>query len=151
MAQGPLQVWSVTPPAIATAPLSKVAVRVQGRSSNWTREANFSVLHSFSGNADGGQPFALLILDAAGNLYGTTDSGDACGAESLCGVVFKLDQSGKETVLHSFSSFNGTYGYGPDGGVIMDSAGNLYGTTYFGGNLNDCQGEGCGVIFKITP
>ena len=91
-------------------------------------------------------------MDSAGNLYGTTDSGGPPGcANYACGVVFKLDQSNNETVLHTFSSFNGTYGYGPDGGVIMDSAGNLYGTAYFGGNLNDCQGEGCGVIFKITP
>jgi hypothetical protein len=65
--------------------------------------------------------------------------------------VFKLNKKGRETVLHTFSSLNGTYGYGPDGGVIMDSAGNLYGAAYFGDNLNDCQGEGCGVIFKITP
>ena len=90
-------------------------------------------------------------MDSAGNLYGTTDLGGACGAESACGVVFKLDQSSNETVLHTFGSFNGTYGYGPYGGVIMDSARNLYGTTYFGGNLNDCQAEGCGVVFKITP
>jgi uncharacterized repeat protein (TIGR03803 family) len=75
----------------------------------------FKVLHSFrTGGADGARPFASLVradgahpsfgglvMDAAGNLYGTTDSGGACGAESACGVVFKLDQSGNETVLHT--------------------------------------------------
>jgi len=111
-----------------------------------------TVVRRFTGGDDGAHPsFGSLIMDSAGNLYGTTEGGGPCGADSACGVVFKLDQSGKETVLHSFSSFNGTYGYGPDGGVTVDSAGNLYGTTYFGGNLNDCQGEGCGVIFKIAP
>jgi uncharacterized repeat protein (TIGR03803 family) len=113
-----------------------------------------TVLYRFSGGADGAGPFlGNLIMDAAGNLYGTTDAGGGgVGCEdSACGVVFKLDASGKETVIHSFSSSDGTDGYGLVGGVIMDPAGNLYGTTYFGGNLNDCQGEGCGVIFKITP
>jgi uncharacterized repeat protein (TIGR03803 family) len=111
-----------------------------------------TVIRRFTGGVDGAySAFGSSIMDSAGNLYGTTEGGGACGADSACGVVFKLDQSGKETVLHSFSSFNGTYGYGPDGGVTMDSVGNLYGTTYFGGNLNDCQGEGCGVLFKITP
>jgi len=69
---------------------------------------------------------------------------------AIVGANLMKHQSGNETVLHSFS-YLGTSGYGPYGSVIMDSAGNLYGTTYFGGNLNDCQGAGCGVVFKITP
>jgi hypothetical protein len=61
-----------------------------------------------------------------------------------------LDSSGKETVLYTFTNTNGTPGFGPEAGVIMNSAGTLYGTTSLGGNLNDCQGGGCGVVFKIT-
>jgi len=114
---------------------------------------NETLLHSFSGGADGGNPVAGLVMVSAGNLYSTTLTGGPQGClDYTCGVVFKLDQSGKETVLHTFSSFNGqTYGFGPEAGVIMDPAGNLYGTASLGGNLNDCQGEGCGVVFKITP
>ena len=88
-----------------------------------------TVLYSFTGGTDGGSPFAGVIRDSAGNLYGTTTNGNftGCGA---CGVVYKLDPAGHETVLH-------TFGIGPDGwypkaGVIRDSAGNLYGTTWYG-------------------
>jgi uncharacterized repeat protein (TIGR03803 family) len=106
------------------------------------------VLHSFTGGADGGNPNAGLIMDTAGNLYGTTGTGGRPGCEDFaCGVVFKLDPSGKETVLHTFD----TNSFGPDWGLVMDSAGNLYGTASFGGNFNDCQGQGCGVVYKLTP
>jgi uncharacterized repeat protein (TIGR03803 family) len=79
-----------------------------------------TVRHSFTGGADGGQPFAGLIRDAAGNLYGTTAGGGAFGN----GTVFKLDTTGKETVLHSFTG--GAGGSSPIAGLIRDSAGNLY-------------------------
>jgi uncharacterized repeat protein (TIGR03803 family) len=107
---------------------------------------NETVLYAFTGKSDGGGPVAPLVMDSAGNLYGTTNyEGGAC----VCGVVFKLDPSGKETVLHTFTG--GSDGGYPEGGLTMDSAGNLYGTASRGGNLNDCQGGGCGVVFKITP
>jgi uncharacterized repeat protein (TIGR03803 family) len=110
---------------------------------------NETVLYRFTGGADGGNPTAGLVIDSAGNLYGTTLLGGPPGCQDfVCGVVFKLDPSGKETVLHTFS---GGTGFGPYAGLLMDPAGNLYGTTYFGGNLNDCNGQGCGVVFKITP
>jgi uncharacterized repeat protein (TIGR03803 family) len=69
----------------------------------------FVTLHSFTGGADGGQPEAGLIQDAAGNLYGTTEVGGAANF----GVVFKLDTTGKETVLYSFTG--GTDGAHPRG------------------------------------
>jgi uncharacterized repeat protein (TIGR03803 family) len=107
---------------------------------------NETVLYAFAGKSDGGGPVAPLVMDSAGNLYGTTNyEGGGC----VCGVVFKLDPSGKETVLHTFTG--GTDGGFPEGGLTMDPAGNLYGTTSRGGNLNHCQGGGCGVVFKITP
>jgi uncharacterized repeat protein (TIGR03803 family) len=69
-----------------------------------------------------------LVRDAAGNLYGTTDSGGdfACGSGFGCGVVFKLDMTGRETVLHK--STGGKDGAFPAGRLVRDNAGNLYGT-----------------------
>jgi len=96
-----------------------------------------TVLYSFTGGTDGGYPGAGLIQDAAGNLYSTTFDGGASGA----GVVFKLDTTGTETVLYSFT--RGADGGGPKAGLIRDSAGNLYGTTEFGG------ASGFGVVFKL--
>jgi uncharacterized repeat protein (TIGR03803 family) len=107
-----------------------------------------NVLYSFSGGADGGQPVAGLVLDAAGNIYGTTEFGGAgtCG----CGNVFMLDTSGKETVLHSFTW--GADGALPVAGVVLDASGNIYGTAILGGDLScGYNGEGCGTVFKITP
>jgi uncharacterized repeat protein (TIGR03803 family) len=102
-----------------------------------------TVLHSFMGaeEGDGGGPTAGVIQDSAGNLYGTTTAGGTEGS----GVVFKLDSSGSETVLHSFCSpTNCDDGELPYAGVILDSAGNLYGTTYYGG------ASGNGVVFKLA-
>jgi uncharacterized repeat protein (TIGR03803 family) len=116
---------------------------------------NETILHSFSGtNGDGSYPLAALVLDGRGNLYGTTIAGGdtSCDAPSGCGMVFKLDTNGNETVLHSFSG--GADGSFPYAGLVLDGQGNLYGTTFNGG-LNTCtneaSGEGCGVVFKLTP
>src|SRR5579864_3849776 len=68
-----------------------------------THAQTFTVLHTFTGLPDGGYPDAGLIRDAAGNLYGTTyNGGSGCGGIG-CGTVFKIDRSGKETVLHTFT------------------------------------------------
>ena len=110
-----------------------------------------TVLYSFTGKADGAFPYAVLTRDAAGNLYGTTQNGDLarCGSGIGCGgVVFKLDTTGKETVLHRFTGKSGD-GANPDAGVIRDAAGNLYGTTYYGGDLNCGFTGGCGTVFKL--
>jgi uncharacterized repeat protein (TIGR03803 family) len=99
----------------------------------------FTVLYSFAGGADGANPVAGLIRDGAGNLYGTTSQGGAFGD---WGTVFKLDTTGKETVLYSFSG--GADGGIPYAGLIGDAKGNLYGTTSKGG-LGDS-----GTVFKLT-
>jgi uncharacterized repeat protein (TIGR03803 family) len=114
---------------------------------------NETVLHSFTGGADGGNPVAGLVMDSAGNLYGTTvvGGGPPSCLDDTCGVVFKLDPSGTETVLHAFDYHNPTPGFSPEAGVILDSAGNVYGTTSLGGDPNGCLGNGCGVVFKVTP
>jgi uncharacterized repeat protein (TIGR03803 family) len=106
-----------------------------------------TVLHSFKGGtADGKVPFAGVIRDSVGNLYGTAQ----LGGPSDNGVVFKLDSVGKETVLHFFAGapYDGS---SPSAGLIRDSAGNLYGATYEGGD-GPCNSDfGCGVVFKIDP
>jgi len=103
-----------------------------------------TVLHSFTGRADGALPYAGVVLDAAGNLYGTTENGGARPGYSGLGVVYKLDPAtGTETVLHTFTG--GVDGGGPFAGVILDSAGNLYGTTTVGG------AHGWGVVYKLDP
>ena len=102
-----------------------------------------TVLHSFGG-ADGSHPTAGLIHDSAGNLYGTTYYGGAAGA----GTIFKLDSTGTETVLYSFTG--GSDGKWPQGKLVRDSLGNLYGTTFGGGIVNCDKGlHGCGVVFKL--
>jgi uncharacterized repeat protein (TIGR03803 family) len=110
-----------------------------------------TVLHSFTGGEDGDQPYASLVRDAEGNLFGTTYWGGVsteCNGGFGCGVVFKLDKSGKETVLHSFTGTGGD-GANPYDGLVQDAKGNLYGTTEFGGGSSACSG-GCGVIFGVN-
>ncbi|MFL6689171.1 MAG: choice-of-anchor tandem repeat GloVer-containing protein [Alphaproteobacteria bacterium] len=102
------------------------------------------VLYSFAGGSDGAFPEASLVMDAQGNLYGTTEDGGSveCGG-SGCGTVFKLAPDGTETVLHAFSEMgDGVY---PIAALALDSAGNLYGTTFKGGD------SGGGVVFRVTP
>jgi uncharacterized repeat protein (TIGR03803 family) len=114
----------------------------------------FTVLYSFAGYpSDGATPWAGVVMDPAGNLYGTTVYGgnnDACGPGIGCGTVFKLDTNGVETVLHNFT---GPDGANPTANLIMDANGNLYGTTEYGGNTKVCTGTGfagCGVVFKLS-
>lgn len=107
-------------------------------------------LYSFTGGSDGDQPFAGLVSDGAGNVYGTTNGGGVFGA----GTVFKLAPiSGggwTHTVLYSFSG--GTDGGYPYASLIFDAAGNLYGTTYDGGAASCSQfAYGCGVVFELSP
>jgi uncharacterized repeat protein (TIGR03803 family) len=106
------------------------------------RESGFRVLYAFHGT-DGAVPYAGLMADRKGNLYGTTTLG---GADDD-GVVFRLAPDGTETVLHSFTG--GSDGLDPFSGLIADKKGNLYGTTQLGGT---CDGTfGCGTVFKIAP
>jgi uncharacterized repeat protein (TIGR03803 family) len=110
-----------------------------------------TVLYSFCSQAncsDGNGPYACLIFDGSGNLYGTTGgggNGTGCGSETGCGTVFELAPSGTETVLYSFCpSGNCSGGDFPFAGVIMDSAGNLYGTT-----LNAHGADG--AVYELAP
>jgi uncharacterized repeat protein (TIGR03803 family) len=111
------------------------------------------VLHSFVGlPTDGANPFAGLLRDAAGNLYGTTAYGGSKHAHFCafgCGTVFKLDTTGKETVLHSFMGAATDDGALPEADLVQDAAGNLYGTTFTGGDSPCYEGYGCGTVFEL--
>jgi uncharacterized repeat protein (TIGR03803 family) len=119
-----------------------------------------SVLYQFNGGTGGAFPTSELLLDNAGNLYGTARGGgiltaeSPCGFISGCGVVFKLNRVGDESVLYSFKG--GADGFGVSSGLIRDAAGNFYGTTIAGGTANaNCTGDGppgtCGVVYKLDP
>jgi uncharacterized repeat protein (TIGR03803 family) len=110
-----------------------------------------SVLYSFTGGGDGGQPAAGLIFDAVGNLYGTTNFGGSTNCNLGCGTVFKLSPasgSWTETVLYTFTG--GADGREPYARLLFDTAGNLYGTTLLGGNIGSVCSSGCGTVFKLT-
>ena len=103
-----------------------------------------TALYSFgSVLPDGFQPKAPLIRDAQGNLYGVTEGGGKFGY----GVVFQVTAAGVESLLYTFTG--GADGRYPDGGLVRDGAGNLYGTTSDGGNFG-C-GPSCGVVFEVSP
>ncbi len=101
---------------------------------------NETGLHTFTGGSDGAYPKSRLLMDAAGNLFGTTAGGGAAGGECGCGIVFKMSRHGAEKILHTFSQSDG---HGPFAGLIPDAAGNFYGTTDVGGQY------AYGTIFKI--
>lgn len=109
-----------------------------------------TILYNFSGGSDGSAPGAGVVLDSGGNIYGTTFIGGYlnCNPGQGCGVVFKVDTSGHETVLHTFEASDGA---NPAPVLLFDSAGNLYGTTGFGGNFACQGGLGCGVVFELAP
>lgn len=108
------------------------------------------VLHSFTGGSDGAVPLAGLAADATGNLYGATYAGGTGTCDGGCGIVFKVAPDGTETVLHSFQS--GSDGARSIAGLIVDEAGNVYGTSlYGGGTAGTYCPEGCGTVFKVAP
>ncbi len=112
---------------------------------------HFSLLHTFTGEPDGAQPFAGVTFDQEGNLYGTTFS----GGDFNWGAVYRLEKPTKkgqpwtETVLHSFN-VGGDDNTGPASPLIFDKSGNIYGTAG-GGDLNCQGGFGCGVVFELSP
>jgi uncharacterized repeat protein (TIGR03803 family) len=110
-----------------------------------------TILYDFcqkSGCIDGATPFASLVVDSAGNLYGTTYGGGEYGY----GTAFRLSQQANgswiESVIRSFGS--GTDGKNPFSGLVLDKAGNLYGTTFFGGASTASCSEGCGTAFELS-
>jgi hypothetical protein len=129
-------VYKLTPPSVPGA---------------WTE----ITLHSFKNASDGLYPEAGLVFDNVGNLYGTAPNGGDNACIGGCGTVFRLSpptvRGGpwKFTVLYSFKGNRD--GYRPYwGSLILDAAGNIYGTTVYGGNPAQCSGFGCGAVFELT-
>jgi uncharacterized repeat protein (TIGR03803 family) len=103
----------------------------------------YKILYNFTGGADGNQPEAAVILDTAGNLYGTTILGGAFGDGVVFEVIKNSDGTWTESVLHSFAG--GTDGATPHSGLTFDASGNLYGTTQGGGTSS------AGTVFELVP
>ncbi|MGA3351197.1 MAG: choice-of-anchor tandem repeat GloVer-containing protein [Candidatus Sulfotelmatobacter sp.] len=112
-----------------------VAFKV-GRSENGWRE---NVVHSFGQGTDGNEPIGGVVIDKAGNVYGTTLLGGTYGN----GTVYQVTQSGVERVIYSFTG--GSDAVNPGAAVTLDAEGNLYGTTSFGGAYGD------GAVYKLSP
>src|SRR5579872_172159 len=128
---------------------------------SWTE----SVLYSFTGKDfnDGQLPNGGLIIDSSGNIYGVTAYGGSGNCTLLgglvgCGTVFELSPPVEpggvwtETILYNFQS--GNDGYLPNGNLVFDEAGNLYGATMFGGGFGTCDAPfypNCGTVFELSP
>jgi len=120
------------------------------------------VLYSFQGLSDGSTPVGGVVFDSAGNVYGATQDGGSASCHSIyeCGIVYQLTPPAKkgdawtETVLYVFQGNAKNDGASPFGGLVMDSSGNLYGTTAYGGT-GDCvllgSKLGCGAVFELSP
>lgn len=140
----------------------------QTKGGQWT----YTTLYSFKGGKDGYLPFGDLVFDGVGNLYGATYFGGGKGTTcnpyyQYCGTVFELSppktkgSRWTERVLYSFKGVAAGAQFGdganPNGGLVLDDKGALYGTTYFGGNnvKGRCEGgvggTGCGIVFALTP
>jgi uncharacterized repeat protein (TIGR03803 family) len=103
-------------------------------------DGSLTTLYSFQGNgSDGAYPESGVVLDAAGNLYGTTQMGGATNN----GTVFEIGTDGTETILHFFAG--GTDGAAPQSPLVIGPQGQLFGATAFGG------AEDVGVVYEITP
>ena len=135
--------FQLSPPAQAGAP--------------WTE----TIIHNFSySSTDGAAPMAAMVLDTAGNLYGTTlFGGNACYFNSTpygCGVVFKLSPPAagstvwNETILEFFRRGVGT-AHQPAASVLLGKHGSIYGTTVYGGVYNCYEGNGCGTVYRLAP
>src|SRR5580692_6638684 len=134
---------------------------VSAASAEWKEK----VLYNFQGLPnDGAYPAGGMVSDKAGNFYGATGWGGGsvmeCPGIGQCGIVYQLSpptEKGRpwaETVLYIFKGVNYNDGNTPQGGVIFDQAGNLYGTTAYGGS-GACQlfgsRVGCGAVFQLAP
>jgi uncharacterized repeat protein (TIGR03803 family) len=140
-----------------------VTLTLMVASSAWAA-SKYKVLYAFKSGSDGNYPSGALVIDTSGNLYGTTifgggDQQYCSGLEPGCGTVFMLARASngkwKERVLHRFQSGSSSDGSAPNGALIFDGSGNLYGTTSIGGGAaQQCSSGafgGCGTVFELSP
>jgi uncharacterized repeat protein (TIGR03803 family) len=107
-----------------------------------------TVLHNFVAySSDGWYPYAGIVFDGVGNLYGTTRSGGIHGSGTVFELLPEVGGGYKEKIVHNFDFLDGVF---PEAGLIFDSSGNLYGTTYLGGS-RECVDNGCGTVFELMP
>jgi hypothetical protein len=123
-------------------------------SGGWTK----ATIYTFTDQADGSRPVGQLTLDSQGNIYGTTLLGGAFSTQlcSLgCGTVFKLSpQSGGTWNFSTLYTFDGTTAFSANGSLALDETGNLFGTTRYGGAINNpncAPTDGCGIVFELSP
>lgn len=135
--------WRAAGPAVTGVMLLMLAIAPPA-----AQAQTFTTLYSFQGIPDGSEPFADLVTDEQGNLYGTTVSGgDSPNCPLGCGTVFKVDSAGNESVLHSFAFHDGARPFAP---LLRDKIGNLYGTAEYGGNSAFCRElHGCGTVYQL--
>jgi hypothetical protein len=144
----------------ATRTLAILVALVMVGSSVSAAEWNEKVLYSFQGGNDGAVPAGGVVFDMQGNLYGATTYTSSCPTTFDCGTVFELSPPQRkggawtETSLHVFQGHDQDDGGSPEGGVILDAGGNLYGTTAYGGS-GPCillgTAVGCGTVYEIVP
>jgi uncharacterized repeat protein (TIGR03803 family) len=139
-------------------PFIAVLVLVSTASAEWKEK----VLYSFQGGTDGAFPIGAVVFDKVGNLYGATGDGGAsnCDSPGQCGAVYQLSPPATkggawtETVLYIFKGHAQSDGATPEGGLVIDQAGNLYGTTGYGGS-GPCTllggAVGCGTVYELSP
>jgi hypothetical protein len=144
--------WSKTPVRLLVG-VSVLLMLTANASAEWKEK----VLYSFQDGSDGNTPAGGVVFDKAGNLYGATSYNTSCGNLLDCGAVFQLSlQRGVwiETTLHDFQGHAQHDGGAPQGGVILDASGNVYGTTAYGGT-GGCvllgTTVGCGTVYELSP
>ena len=114
-------------------------------------QAQFSVIYNFTDGVDGAQPTAGLTMDQVGNLYGTT-CGRWCGGTHDEGTVFMLSKKGSGWIYTTLYTFQGgSDGSSPFSRVVFGPDGSLYGTTVYGGIGTCTSGNGCGLVYKLSP
>lgn len=123
-----------------------------GAGGAWT----LTTIYTFQGGSDGAEPEGTLLMDASGNLFGETSGGGGTTSTCLavgCGTIFELSPNGsggwQKITLHEF--IGGEDGSAPDGGLVLDASGNLYGTAIQGGGTCSALKAGCGTAFELTP
>ncbi len=119
--------------------------RLSPGSGGWTETVLYSFPLSYSG-PDGDLPAGTVVIDKAGNLYGVTQAGGFYGYGAIFELTPSTDGSYRERIIHSFNLTDGSL---PDATLVFDGAGNLYGTTLFGGDKHLCEPNGCGTIFRL--